>query len=121
MDAVEFIKTCAKICREYGDCRVCILSDCCDHSCYKYDNYQFAEQAVANVLEWSKEHPVKTRQSEFLKMWSNAELDCEDVIAIDPCEIDKTMYGKYKGCSKGDCGDCRRDFWLKEINENEED
>lgn len=118
MDAVEFIKTCARICRKYGDCKDCILSDFCDHSCYEYDNYQVAEQAVANVLEWAKEHPVKTRQSEFLKQWPDAEIGDDGYPSVAPCQLYKDMEEKDENgvcCKNCGCGVCRRDFWLKEI------
>lgn len=118
MDAVEFIKTWARICREYGDCKVCILSDFCDHSYYTYDNYQVAEQTVANVLEWVKEHPVKTRQSEFLKMFPEASILGDEYLNICPAQIssegrDKETGGCYDPGM--DCGKCKRVFWLKEI------
>ena len=118
MDAVEFIKTCARICRGYGDCKDCILSDFCDNSCYEYDNYQVAEQAVANVLEWAKEHPVKTRQSEFLKMWPDASMLYAEYLNICPAQISSECRDKETGgCydPEMDCCKCKRDFWLKEI------
>ena len=124
MDAVEFTKTCARICREYGDCANCILSDFCDHSCYEYDNYQVAEQAVANVLEWAKEHPVKTRQSELLKLFPNVNTFPNGALNICPYKIEPEKYANAAidrpGCiyiddSKYGCDQCCRDFWLKEI------
>ena len=33
------------------------------------------EQVVAYVEQWSKEHPIKTYKSEFLKLFPGAELD----------------------------------------------
>lgn len=110
MDAVEFLRARRKLCDDNVCGESCPLFYCCD------DNVEDNRiRQVLAVEQWAKEHPMKTRQSEFLKQWPNAELDCEGVITIDPCEIDKTMYGKYKGCSNGDCGDCSRDFWLAEI------
>lgn len=67
---------------------------------------------VAQVEQWSKEHPVKTRQSEFLKMFPNALITDEDALGIYPCKIDKTI--KLVACS-GDCTRCRRDYWLQEV------
>lgn len=111
MNAVEFLNEGTRMCNSYEACVGCPMypmDDCC--------MVRMNLKQMINIVEqWAKEHPVKTRQSEFLKQWPNAELDCEGVITIDPCEIDKTMYGKYKGCSNGDCGDCSRDFWLAEI------
>lgn len=118
MDAVEFIKTCARICRGYGDCKDCILGNFCDHSCYEYDNYQVAEQAVANVLEWAKEHPVKTRQSELLKLFPNASMIDDECLNICPAQLSSECRDKETGgCydSEMDCRKCKRDFWLKEI------
>lgn len=69
MDAVEFIKTWARLCKKCVDCKECVLGDFCGHNCLGYDDHQVAEQAVANISEWAKEHPVKTRQSELLKLF----------------------------------------------------
>jgi hypothetical protein len=126
MDAVEYFKAYARMCDSFDSknnitgkpCVGCPLDDI-GRGCHMNDLTNNAEECVAAVEKWAKEHPAKTRQSEFLKQWPNAELDCEGVIVIDPCDIDKTMYRKYKGCSKGDCPDCRRDFWLAEIKDEE--
>nr|DAO00620.1 MAG TPA: hypothetical protein [Caudoviricetes sp.] len=55
-----------------------------------------------------KEHPVKTRQSEFLKMYPNARID-DGVIFLGPCAIDNSHK-----CTL-DCKKCCRDYWLAEI------
>lgn len=120
MDAVEFIKTRARICRAYDDCVDCILSDFCGHTCDKQDMYQIAEQAIANVLEWSKEHPVKTRQSELLKLFPNTPRYQDGCIDMCPCEVgcllmeddDSVCVHNEDGVK---CDKCKRDFWLKEI------
>ena len=70
---------------------------------------------VKEVEEWAAENPIKTRQSVFLEQWPNAEIDCQGVIAIDPCDIDKTARGKSGNCYHYDCDECRFDFWLKEV------
>ena len=74
-----------------------------------------AEDVVKEVAEWSAAHPRKTRQSAFLEQWPNAELDSNDVIVIDPCDIDKTIYRKDNGCYNNNCDDCRREFWMQEV------
>ena len=74
-----------------------------------------AEDVVKEVEEWSAAHPRKTRQSAFLEQWPNAELDSNDVIVIDPCDIDKTIYRKDNGCYNNNCDDCRREFWMQEV------
>lgn len=73
------------------------------------------EEEVARIEQWAEEHPIKTRQSVFLEQWPNAEFDCQGVIAIDPCDVDKTMHGKDGDCYNGNCDDCRREFWSQEV------
>lgn len=71
--------------------------------------------AVKVVEKWSAAHPRKTRQSVFLEQWPNAELDSNDVIVIDPCDINKTIYRKDNGCYNNKCDDCRHEFWMQEV------
>lgn len=75
-----------------------------------------AKDQIAIVESWSAAHPVKTRQSAFLEQWPNAEIDCQGVIAIDPCDLDKTMHGPSGDCYHADCDECRLDFWQKEVD-----
>lgn len=71
---------------------------------------------VVNVIEtWSENNPIRTRQSVFLEQWPNAEIDCQGVIAIDPCDLDKTMHGKDGDCYNGNCDECRLAFWTQEV------
>lgn len=114
MDAVEFLRERRRMCNYYEYCEGCPLdeTECVVSNTTSSED---CERIITAVKQWSKEHPHKTRQSVFLGQWPNAELDCEGVIAIDLCDIDKTMYGKYSGCSNGDCGDCSREFWMQEV------
>ena len=67
------------------------------------------------VERWADEHPAGTRQSEFLKMFPNAELDDDGVLKIRPCAVDP------KYCTNDrfltGCGLCERDYWLAEVQE----
>ena len=70
-----------------------------------------------NIVEkWSDTHPVKTRQSEFLKMFPNAVIDEDDgILCIRPCDIDESI-----GCTNGKvCDDCYRKYWLAEVTDND--
>lgn len=67
------------------------------------------EEIIRCVDQWAKEHPVKTRQSEFLKMFPNARID-DGVIFLGPCAIDKSHKCKF------DCKKCCRDYWLREVD-----
>lgn len=73
---------------------------------------------VVNVIEtWSKNNPIRTRQSVFLEQWPNAEIDCQGVIKIDPCDLGKTMHGPSGDCYHTDCDDCRLKFWTQEVEQ----
>ena len=103
MDAVEFLKALGRLCNNYLCEDNCPLIDSCDDE--SDDGYV---RKVQIVEQWAKEHPVKTRQSEFLKMYPNARID-DGVIFLGPCAIDKSHK-----CTL-DCKKCCRDYWLKEI------
>lgn len=69
MDAVEFLKAKVRMC-ENIHCEACGLHSgniYCVTYCFVYP-----DEAVAAVEKWAKEHPIKTRQSEFLKVIPNA-------------------------------------------------
>lgn len=115
MDAVKFIEERNRMCESFGagciGCPAYNESRCVVSSASTLD----ATDQIAIVEEWSKENPCKTRQSVFLEQWPNAELDSNDVIVIDPCDIDKTIYRKDNGCYNNNCDDCRREFWMQEV------
>lgn len=75
------------------------------------------EEIVSRVEQWAKEHPVKTRQSEFLKMFPEAEIFEDRYLNICPALISEEYRDNDYNCCKVelDCGKCKRDFWLKEI------
>lgn len=60
-----------------------------------------------NTLQHTKEH--KTRQSEFLKHWPDAETRSNGVLDIKPCSSEKSMV-----CCMS-CTKCYEDFWLQEV------
>lgn len=116
MDAVEFLKARSRMCNDNvceGDCP---LFYCCND---RIDDNMV--ELVSIVEQWAKEHPVKTRQSEFLKMFPNARIESDGMPSICPIVVDKRYYNKDEYalfCIVRDeekCRKCRRDFWLKEI------
>ena len=113
MDAVEYLKVLGRLCNNYlcGD-NCPLINSCHDES---DDGYV---RKVQIVEQWAKEHPVKTRQSEFLKMWPDAEISDDGLPSIAPCQLNlELIHGESpEECeSRGLCKDCRHDFWLKEI------
>ena len=113
MDAVEYVKQRRRMCDYYvncGDCPACDYEWC--------SSLNGIPKMVHIVEQWAKKHPVKTRQSEFLKQWSDAEISDDGLPAIAPCQLNVLfIHGKaQKDCEdRGVCNKCRRDFWLKEI------
>ena len=72
-----------------------------------------AEYVVKEVEEWSAAHPRKTRQSVFLEQWPEAEISFTDgCLTLDPCKFYKNMR---KECVGKLCSDCRREFWMQEV------
>nr|DAH60835.1 MAG TPA: hypothetical protein [Caudoviricetes sp.] len=73
-----------------------------------------AEQIVKEVEEWSAAHPIKTRQSVFLKQWPNAKVYVDGVLDFCPQELDT-----HHLCKSTDivmrCQSCRREFWMQEV------
>lgn len=70
------------------------------------------EEIVSRVEQWAKEHPVKTRQSEFLKMYPNAVVMTGGALCVRPCDVDNTIKNL---CKTTNCGVCRLDYWLQEV------
>lgn len=117
MDAVEFLKERTRMCNFYmSRCMNCPGNKVayCATLCVA------AIELVPIVEQWSKEHPVKTRQSEFLKQWPDARL-YEGVLGICPAKLSSLCRDETGRCTKnvGLCPDCRRDFWLAEIKDGE--
>lgn len=89
MDAVKFMDERARLCNAYNQCRGCPITDWCEKGLREQAKY--SADIVAAVEKWSAAHPVKTRQSEFLKQWPNARIGSEGTMAIDPCIFDTTV------------------------------
>ena len=120
MDAVEFLKAKIRMCSNMDSCTSCGLykehTDC-DKRCFGHP-----DEAVAVVEKWAAEHPVKTRQSEFLKNYPYAYK--LDTIQICPSMVDYDLFesGTYN-CRSAKfehsevCHECMRNYWLKEMEE----
>lgn len=93
-------------------CLKCILRDT---SCRAIsgETDEGIEKEVALVEQWSKEHPINTRQSVFLKQFPKAELDVYGVITICPAPLSEDYRNDHGGCKHPgvSCSVCRREFW----------
>lgn len=118
MDAVEFFKTVKRLCKNqgYDGCPVCKNNTCMVMLMARIygASDESIEETISKVEQWAKDHPVKTRQNKFLKMFPDADL-CRDVIDISPCSIEKEMR---KCCGDRNCGECKRTYWLAEVTDN---
>ena len=110
MDAVEFIRERNRMCQRFDKS--------CD-GCPAYENGWLCdadawdEKLVAIVEQWSKEHPRKTRQGVFLEQWPDCPMDDDDVVGTCPRNVDKNYIcgvDSFRGCP-----DCRREFWMQEV------
>ena len=113
MDAVEYVKQRDRMCDYYVNC-----GDCPAGNYEGCSSLNEIPRMVPIVEQWAKEHPVKTRQSEFLKQWPDAEIGDDGYPSVAPCQLYKDMEEKDENgvcCKNCGCGICRRDFWLKEI------
>ena len=110
MDAVEYVKQRERMCDYYVNCGDCPAGNY--ERCASLDEIP---NLVPIVEKWAKEHPVKTRQSEFLKIFPHPALDSDGVIAIQPCEVIVDACKDSNDNKRTNCWACRRDFWLKEI------
>lgn len=111
MDAVEFYKAFKRMCYK-TDCKDCLL----DQKCRPSANVE-PKEVVELVEEWAKEHPVNTRQNEFLKQYPNASI-IDGVLIICPMAIDKALDDP-KRCRETTCHKCLEKYWLAEVTDND--
>lgn len=117
MDALEFLREQKRMCSLYKNCDGC---PAWDDSCKLDPGGRLecdADEKLKIVNEWSVSHPINTRQSVFLEQFPEAELDVSGVITICPAPLSEDYRDGYGGCKHPGiaCRDCRREFWMQEI------
>ena len=106
MDAIKFVKQLRRM-NEQGVPKKRFIYPCAGQET------DSPEEVVAEVEEWAKEHPVKTRQSEFLKLFPYARVKKANGLPIvSPCDLDVKLAGKCEGIP---CQECWKKFWLAEV------
>lgn len=84
----------------------------------RYNDYRTARdntRAVKFVERWAAEHPVKTRQSEFLEHSPGA----RRILAhggLNACPMDVFSDADIN-CNAQPCFECKKAFWLAEVEE----
>lgn len=112
MDAVECMKAVTRM----------LKSGTIDCAIQKYISAQKKndyEGMVEAAEQWAAEHPAKTRQSEFLKLFPGAAPTKDGVLAICPNAF-SPVYKDERGLCKWhytECDNCCRKFWLAEVEE----
>jgi hypothetical protein len=117
MDAVEYVKTVCRLCKSEGHCSECPLRNKEDGSCI-VNRSEHAEKAVQIVEQWAKDHSIKTRQSEFLKMFPDAGTGESGILIFCPRQFDpKNVNSVY--CHRHACFECRKHYWTTEVTNND--
>lgn len=125
MDAVEFLREKHRFC-EYqrkknhsqnkGWCQDCpIFAEVDKYQCYTCDRFvdEKPAEAVQFVEEWAKEHPAKTRLSEFKKLFPNNTYPF-NISTACVRDFDHNVM------CRTDCFKCKKEFWFTPIEEEEE-
>lgn len=124
MDAVEFFEEHDRMCNSFGgDCTCCEIYKVTmsNLTCNAFI-FTRPREMVAIVERWAKDHPRKTRQSELLKLFPRVSMTADGVIAFCPESMDSTFVCPIKERDRYDpeCGDCRRKYWLEEVEGNDQ-
>ena len=119
----DYARMCKAFKNKCGICPISIGNNGTNELCAKLV-MKHPDKANEIILNWCKEHPIKTRQDALLKMFPNARTDSDGVIEIAPCAIETGRYDMTaQSCTMShkytNCGQCRKEYWLAEVNENE--
>ena len=120
MDAVEFLVTRDRMCGSFnGRCAGCEVNERmgAGEVCIHY-MAQHPQEVVEIVERWGKEHPRKTRQSEFLKMFPRVKIE-RDAIKFCPADMDSDFRCQAKEELSFSCATCKRKFWLEEVEDDD--
>ena len=113
MDAMKFLSEAKRMCNNAGPCNTCDANEFCGFTSVfprDFGEVDQMQKMVKLVEKWAEEHPRKTRQSEFLKQWPNANV-IGGYLRICP----RDLTGDTSNCGKILCSNCTRNYWLKEV------
>lgn len=108
MDALEFIKAVTRMLKSG-------MIDCAIQKYISAQKKNDYEGMVEAAEQWAAEHPIKTRQSEFLKLFPGADVgEMDGCLTLNPCNVYEKMR---KECAGKLCSECRKAFWSAEVEE----
>lgn len=134
MDAVEFIVTHDRMCKYERKRGINAKNDPCPGCCIparmnirmcpscKDFIKQHPAEAVEIVEQWGKEHLLKTRQNEFLKLFPRGRLASDGMLKFCPQEVDSGFMCPMvvQQSRNVHCVDCRREYWLEEVEDDDQ-
>lgn len=114
MDAVKFVKTLGRMCD--AECIKCEFWKRRSRweSCNAWQK-NHPEEAVAIVEQWAAEHPIKTRQSEFLEHYPGARISIHG--CLNTCPMDVFSDAEINCINAQPCFECKKAFWLAEVED----
>lgn len=120
MDAVKFLEEAKRMCENHACCsdngKECPIIHFRNGTCIGTiasitETDKFPE-IVSAVEKWSE--TLKTRNSEFLKHYPNADVYESGIANICPKWIDNS-YIPSAGCFDTDCYSCKVEYWMQAI------
>lgn len=113
----------ARMCKAFkNNCGICPMSignNGPNKLCAKLVR-KFPDKANEIILKWCKEHPVETKQSKVQKIIPKLVLDVSrKYVDICPNDIDEDFNCKRLCDNYTECEDCKKEYWLAEVDENE--
>lgn len=84
-------------------------------SAYKKND---CEGMVKAAEQWAAEHPIKTRQSEFLKHYPGARILAHGCLNACPMNV---FSDADINCNAQPCFECKKAFWLAEVEEGKDE
>lgn len=117
MDALAFLIERKRMCNSYKCCVGCPLveSHCIISSATSDEEFKKMTDVVEQLLN---EHPRKTRQSVFLEQWPDAIIGDDGLPEVGPCQLRAGLIhgDSVDDCeNRGLCTECRREFWMQEV------
>lgn len=110
MDAVDFLRTKARMCGGHRDCAECPADGNCVTGINANSSSKQIEKVVAIVERWAAEHPQETRLSKLLRQYPKVKAECIKEYYSCPA---------YLGYSCPEWVDCK-DCWDMPVEEEQE-
>lgn len=126
MDALEYEKARIRMCRtmilKKGGCEACPMYNVLKRKCGFFasiiSNHDIdtIKNNVDRVIKWAKDHPGKTRKSEFQKMFPSANM-YSITTTFCTAHFDKKKACEVSVPSEEMCEKCRYKYWNEEVDE----